>query len=72
VVAKAIVVATGVTGTREREVLGSAVGDSEDGAFCPGVRWPDLTGVAMMGRPRGRSERRPSCCVLTDAADTRR
>jgi putative transposase len=33
VVAKAIVVATGVTEHGEREVLGLAVGDSEDGAF---------------------------------------
>jgi transposase-like protein len=33
VVSKAIVVATGVTARGEREVLGCAVGDSEDGAF---------------------------------------
>ena len=33
VVSKAIVVATGVTRTGDREVLGTAVGDSEDGAF---------------------------------------
>ena len=33
VVSKAIVVATGVTATGEREVLGLDVGDSEDGAF---------------------------------------
>ncbi len=33
VVSKAIVVATGVTETGDREVLGLAVGDSEDGAF---------------------------------------
>ena len=33
VVAKAIVVATGVTERGDREVLGLAVGDSEDGAF---------------------------------------
>ncbi len=33
VVSKAIVVATGVTKTGDREVLGLAVGDSEDGAF---------------------------------------
>jgi len=33
VVSKAIVVATGVTGRGDREVLGLAVGDSEDGAF---------------------------------------
>jgi putative transposase len=33
VVAQAVVVATGVCGDGRREVLGSAVGDSEDGAF---------------------------------------
>jgi transposase-like protein len=33
VVAKAVVIATGVTATGGREVLGLAVGDSEDGAF---------------------------------------
>ena len=33
VVSKAIVIATGVTGQGDREVLGLAVGDSEDGAF---------------------------------------
>jgi len=33
VVSKAIVVATGVSATGEREILGFAVGDSEDGAF---------------------------------------
>ena len=33
VVAQAVVVATGVTGDGRSEVLGFAVGDSEDGAF---------------------------------------
>jgi len=33
VVSKAVVIATGVTGTGDREVPGLAVGDSEDGAF---------------------------------------
>src|SRR5712691_5598125 len=33
VVSKAIVIATGVAGDGHREVLGLAVGDSEDGAF---------------------------------------
>ena len=33
VVSKTIVIATGVTATGDREVLGLAVGDSEDGAF---------------------------------------
>ena len=34
VVSRAVVVATGVTRTGDREVLGVEVGDSEDGAFC--------------------------------------
>ena len=34
---RAIVVATGVTANGDREVLGVAVGDSEDGAFWTGV-----------------------------------
>ena len=33
VVSRAVVVATGVTMDGNREVLGNAVGDSEDGAF---------------------------------------
>ncbi len=35
VVSRAVVVATGVTSTGDREVLGLAVGDSEDGPFGP-------------------------------------
>jgi putative transposase len=35
VVSRAVVVATGVAATGDREVLGVAVGDSEDGAFGP-------------------------------------
>ena len=35
VVSKAIVIATGISATGEREVLGLAVGDSEDGPFGP-------------------------------------
>ncbi len=33
VVSRAVVVATGITATWDREVLGVALGDSEDGAF---------------------------------------
>ena len=35
VVSKAVVVATGVSESGDREVLGLAVGDSESGAFGP-------------------------------------
>jgi transposase-like protein len=52
VVAKAIVVATGVTRTGDREVLGLAVGDSEDGAFWTAflrsLRARGLTGVRLV------------------------
>jgi putative transposase len=49
VVAQAVVVATGVCGDGRREVLGFAVGDSEDGAF-----W-----TASFGR--SRPEASPEC-----------
>jgi len=52
VVSKAIVVATGVTATGEREVLGLDVGDSEDGAFWAGflrsLRARGLGGVRLV------------------------
>lgn len=52
VVSKAIVVATGVTKTGDREVLGLAVGDSEDGAFWTAflrsLRARGLTGVRLV------------------------
>jgi len=52
VVSKAIVVATGVTGTGDREVLGLAVGDSEDGAFWTSflrsLRARGLAGVELV------------------------
>jgi transposase-like protein len=52
VVSKAIVVATGVTATGEREVLGLDVGDSEDGAFWTGflrsLRARGLGGVRLV------------------------
>jgi putative transposase len=52
VVSKAIVIATGVTATGDREVLGLAVGDSEDGAFWTGflrsLRARGLAGVRLV------------------------
>jgi putative transposase len=52
VVSRAVVIATGVTATGDREVLGIDVGDSEDGAFwtafCKGLRARGLTGVALV------------------------
>jgi transposase-like protein len=52
VVSRAVVIATGVTRTGEREVLGVAVGDSEDGAFwtafLQGLRARGLCGVQLV------------------------
>ncbi len=52
VVSKAIVIATGVTVTGDREVLGLAVGDSEDGAFWAAflraLRSRGLAGVRLV------------------------
>lgn len=52
VVSKAIVIATGVTKTGDREVLGLAVGDSEDGAFWTAflrsLRVRGLAGVRLV------------------------
>ena len=52
VVSKAIVIATGVTRAGDREVLGLAVGDSEDGAFWTAflrsLRARGLTGVRLV------------------------
>ena len=52
VVSKAIVIATGVTVTGDREVLGLAVGDSEDGAFWTAflrsLRARGLAGVRLV------------------------
>jgi transposase-like protein len=52
VVGKAVVVATGVTATGEREVLGLDVGDSEDGAFWTAflrsLRARGLSGVRLV------------------------
>jgi putative transposase len=52
VVSRAVVIATGVTATGDREVLGLAVGDSEDGAFwtafLQGLRARGLAGVQLV------------------------
>ena len=52
VIARAVVVATGVTRGGDREVLGVEVGDSEDGAFWTsflrGLRARGLTGVQLV------------------------
>ena len=52
VVSRAVVVATGVTATGDREVLGVDVGDSESGAFwtafLKGLRARGLDGVALV------------------------
>ena len=52
VVSRAVVIATGVTSTGEREVLGVEVGDSEDGAFWTAflrsLRARGLSGVALV------------------------
>jgi transposase-like protein len=52
VVSRAVVVATGVTATGDREVLGVEVGDSESGAFWTaffkGLRARGLTGVQLV------------------------
>src|SRR5438876_630202 len=51
IVSKAVVIATGVTKSGEREVLGIDVGDSEDGAFWTaflrGLRARGLSGVRL-------------------------
>jgi mutator family transposase len=52
VVSRAVVIATGVTATGDREVLGIDVGDSEDGAFwtafLKGLRARGLGGVQLV------------------------
>ena len=52
IVARAVIVATGVTRSGDREVLGVEVGDSEDGAFwiafLRGLRARGLTGVQLV------------------------
>ncbi len=72
VVSKAIVVATGVTTTGEREVLGLAVGDSEDGAFWTAflrsLRARGLSGVRLVISDAHEGLRGAIAAVLLGAA----
>lgn len=72
VVSKAIVVATGVTATGEREVLGLDVGDSEDGAFWAAflrsLRARGLGGVRLVVSDAHEGLRGAIGSVLLDAA----
>lgn len=72
VVSKAIVVATGVTHTGDREVLGLGVGDSEDGAFWTSflrsLRARGLGGVQLVISDAHEGLRGAIGTVLLDAA----
>jgi putative transposase len=72
VVSKAIVVATGVTEKGDREVLGLAVGDSEDGAFWTAflrsLRSRGLAGVRLVISDAHEGLKGAIAAVLLDAA----
>ena len=72
VVSKAIVVATGVTALGDREVLGCAVGDSEDGAFWTSflrdLRRRGLGGVRLVVSDAHEGLKGAIAAVLLDAA----
>jgi transposase-like protein len=72
VVSKAIVVATGVAATGDREVLGAAVGDSEDGAFWTaflrGLRARGLSGVRLVISDAHQGLKAAIAAVLIGAA----
>jgi transposase-like protein len=72
VVSKAIVVATGVTEKGDREVLGLAVGDSEDGAFWTAflrsLRARGLSGVRLVISDAHEGLKGAIAAVLLDAA----
>jgi transposase-like protein len=72
IVSKAIVVATGVTATGEREILGLDVGDSEDGAFWTGflrsLRSRGLSGVRLVVSDAHEGLKGAIGSVLLDAA----
>jgi transposase-like protein len=72
VVSKAVVVATGVTARGEREVLGCAVGDSEDGAFWTAflrdLRRRGLGGVRLVVSDAHEGLKAAIGAVLLDAA----
>ncbi|MBA3779983.1 MAG: IS256 family transposase [Chloroflexi bacterium] len=72
VVAKAVVIATGVTRTGDREVLGLAVGDSEEGAFWTAflrsLRARGLVGVRLVIRDAHEGLKGAIAAVLLGAA----
>jgi transposase-like protein len=72
VVSKAVVIATGVRGDGHREVLGLAVGDSEDGAFWTaflrGLRSRGLGGVRLVISDAHEGLKQSIQAVLLDAA----
>lgn len=72
VVSKAVVVATGVTREGDREVLGLAVGDSEDGAFwtafLQSLRARGLGGVVLVISDHHLGLKGAIAAVFTDAS----
>jgi putative transposase len=72
VVAQAVVVATGVCGDGRREVLGFAVGDSEDGAFWTAflrsLKARGLTGVQLVIADAHLGLRQAVAAVMAGAA----
>jgi transposase-like protein len=72
VVSKAIVIATGVTATGDREVLGLSVGDSEDGAFwtafARSLRARGLGGVRLVISDAHQGLKGAIAAVFLDAA----
>jgi transposase-like protein len=72
VVARAVVVATGVTREGDREVLGLAVGDSEDGAFWTeflrSLRARGLAGVRLVVSDAHRGIREAVATIMLGAA----
>jgi putative transposase len=72
VVSKAVVIATGVRADGHREVLGLAVGDSEDGAFWTaflrGLRARGLRGVKLVISDAHEGLRHAIAAVLVGAA----
>jgi putative transposase len=72
VVSKAVIIATGVTSTGDREVLGTAVGDSEDETFWTdflrGLRRRGLSGVLLAVSDAHQGLRAAITKVLAGAA----
>jgi transposase-like protein len=72
VVSKAVVIATGVTRDGDREVLGLAVGDSEDGAFWTAflrsLRARGLSGVQLVISDHHLGLKSAIAAVFTDAS----